>query len=100
MAADAFKVAVVGRALLLAVGLADRAIQVEDQLFQRPSSLDLVDPLAGEIHQRREIACGAERLRFKPAHFAGRSGLLLRLAGSASHDVTHRGIDAPPLGIR
>ena len=59
----------------------------------------LVDPLAGEIHQRREIALGAERLRLEPADFTGRSGLLLRLAGSASHDVTHRGIDAQPLGI-
>lgn len=45
----------VGRALLLSIGLADRAIQIEDQLPQRLPPVDLVDPLAGEIHERREI---------------------------------------------
>jgi len=50
------------RALLLSVGLADGAVQVEDQLLGRLPPMDLVDPLAGKIRQRREIALVANRV--------------------------------------
>ena len=33
--------------------------------------MGLVDPLAGKIHQRREVALGTERLGLESADFAG-----------------------------
>jgi len=68
MVTEAFKVAVVGRALLPTVGLANRAVHVQDELFKRSSPMDVVDPAAGEIYQRHEIALRAERLRLEAAH--------------------------------
>ena len=62
------------RALLPAVGLADRAVHVEDQFFERLRRMDLVDPLAGELHQRREVAAGTERLGLEASHYAHGSG--------------------------
>ena len=59
----------------------------------------LVDPLAGEIHQRREIALGAERLRLEPADFAARSRLLLRQYRTPSDHVAERRVHTQPLGI-
>ena len=43
MIAHALEVPVVGRALLLSVGLADGAVQVEDQSLWWLSLMDLVD---------------------------------------------------------
>jgi len=99
MVTEALEVPVVGRALLPTVGLADRAVHVENQLFQRLPLVKRVDPAAGELHQRREVALGAERLRLKAADLAARSGLLLRLTGPATDHVAHGRIDAQPLGI-
>ena len=56
--------------------------------------------LARELHQRRKILLRAEDLGLEAAHLAGRSGLLLRLAGSAAHHVAHREIDAQPVARR
>ena len=67
----ALEVPVVGSAFLLSVGLTDRAIEVEDQLFERLAPMGLVDPLAGKVHQRREVALGTERLGLESADFAG-----------------------------
>ena len=99
MIAVALEVPVVGRALLLSVGLADGAVQVEDQLFERLAPMDLVDPLAGEIHQRREVALGTERLGLEASDSAGGSGFLVRQRRSATDNVTHGRIDRQPLGI-
>ena len=70
MVTEAFKVSIVGRALLSPVGLTDGTVQIQDEFFERSSPVDVVDPAAGEIHQRREIALRAERLRLEPAHLA------------------------------
>ena len=76
----ALEVPVVGIAFLLSEGLTDRAIEVEDQLFERLAPMGLVDPFAREIHQRREIAAGTERLgRGASSNYACGSGFLVRL---------------------
>lgn len=67
----------VGRALLPTVGLADRAVQIENQLFQRLALVDRVDPAAGELHQFREVALAAERLGLESADLAGGSGAFI-----------------------
>ena len=93
------EVPVVGRALLLSIGLADRAIHVEDQLFGRLAPMDLVDPLAGKIHQRREVAAGVDNLRLKAANLTGGSSPFVRQRCSATNHMTHGRIDRQPLGI-
>jgi hypothetical protein len=45
------EVAVVGGPLLTAVGLADGAVHVEDQLGELTVRMGLVDPLARQIYQ-------------------------------------------------
>ena len=89
----AFKVPVVGRALLLSISLADRAVQVEDQLFGRLPLLHLVDPLAGKIHQLLEVAVGVDNLRLKTAHLTGGSSPFVRQRCSAANHMTHGRID-------
>ena len=42
-------------AFLVAVGLADRAVDVEDQLPDRTMLPDVVHPQAGHVHQRGEV---------------------------------------------
>ncbi len=51
--AHALDVTLVRRALLPPMRLADRAIQTQDQLVQRSTLVDGVDPGPGEIHQCR-----------------------------------------------
>ena len=68
MVAGTFKVPIVRRALLSAVGFTDRAIQVEDQFFQGLALMHRVDPPAREVQQGREVALGAEDLRLEPAY--------------------------------
>ncbi len=91
MVAQAFKVSVVSRPLLPTVGLADRAVHVENPLFEQLPPMDLVNPLAGELHQRRQVALGAECVGLESADLAGRGRMLLRLVGSAAYDMPHAG---------
>lgn len=51
MVAHAGEVAVVGGPLLVAVGLARRAVHIQDELGERAMAVGLVDPLPGEIDQ-------------------------------------------------
>ena len=59
MVASAAEVPVVRRAFLLSVGLAERTVHVENQFPKRLVPMDLVDPLAREMHQCDEIGFGA-----------------------------------------
>ncbi len=73
MVTQALEVPFVSRALLPTVGLADRAVQVEDQLLERLPLVNCVDPAAGVFHQRRGVTRAAERLSLEAADLAGRS---------------------------
>jgi hypothetical protein len=72
MVAGAAEVAVVGRALLLAVGRALRAVQIEDDAVRRPARVHPVDPGAGQSGERREVGLGGQPLGLEAAHLAGR----------------------------
>ncbi len=69
MIASALEVTVVRRALLFAMRLAELAIQIQDQIVERSTLVNGVDPCAGQIHQRREILPRTQHLRLEPAHF-------------------------------
>ncbi len=95
--AGAFKVAVVGGALLLTVGLTDRTVPVQDELGALAVAVGLVDPLAGEIDQMLEVLRGAEGLGLEACHLPGGGGRLI-LGRTTDHDP-QGGIEAEALGI-
>ncbi|MDE0863018.1 MAG: hypothetical protein OSA98_04470, partial [Rubripirellula sp.] len=99
MVTEAFKVPVVGRALLSSAGLTDGTVQIQNEFFERSSPVDVVDPAAGEIHQRREIASAAERLGLESADLATRRRLFIRLTRPSANHVASRRVHTQPLGV-
>jgi hypothetical protein len=97
MVASATEVAVVGAALLVAIGLAHRTVHVQDELRELAALMGLVDPVAGEVHQVFEVLLGGEYYRLEAGHFAGGSGLGV-LGPTADHEP-HRGIESETLGV-
>src|SRR5262249_59375587 len=87
--ASAAEMAVVGRAFLMAVGLAHRAVHVQDELGELAVLMSLVDPLAGEVHQVLEVLFAGVSVRFEARHLTGGSWWLV--LGPATHDDSHRG---------
>ena len=70
--AGAAEVAVVGRALLLPVGRALRAVHVEDDAVRRPARVHPVDPRPGQLRQRSQVGLGREPAGLEAPHLAGR----------------------------
>jgi hypothetical protein len=70
MITGAAEVTVVGRAFLLAVGLANRTIHVEDDLRHGLAPMDAINPNAREVHQRLKIVRLSQDLRLEQAHLA------------------------------
>ncbi len=58
MIAGASEVTVVGLSFLVAMGRADAAVQVENDLLRRATVMNEVDPLAGKIAKRGEVFLG------------------------------------------
>jgi hypothetical protein len=95
--AGAAEVAVVGRALLLAVGRTDRTVHVQDQLANRLVFADPIHQHTGQVAQRLEVVWPGEGLRLESTHLAGGgSGVVRR---STANHLTHGGIDTEPLGV-
>jgi len=92
-----FEVAVVGRAFLLAIGRADRAVHVEDQLAGWTPLADSVHPFAGHRQERVEVVRVAQHVCLKTGHLA--RGGSVPIHGTPSDDVTHDGIDPQPFGV-
>src|SRR5262249_50879316 len=84
------EVAVVGAALLMALGLADGAGPVQDELLELAVLMGLADPLAREVHQVLEVVLGAEGLGLEAGHLAG--GSRLEVLGPATHHRPEGGI--------
>ena len=99
MVAEALEVSVVSRALLLSIGLADGTVHVEDQFTKRLVPMDLVDPLARKVHQRRQVAALAEYLGLEASNSACGSGFLVRLCRPPTDNVPHGRVDRQSLGI-
>ena len=90
---------VVGRPLLLTVGLADGAIHIQNEFVEWLPPVDFVDPLTREMHQRRKVTTFTENLGLEPAHLAAGGRLLLRLARSSANHVTQHGVHTQPLSV-
>ena len=74
---------VVGRTLLLSVGLADRTVHIEDEFAWWLPLVDLVDPLAGELHQPCEVAPVAKYVdRPKHCFFKGLAQIACQSVGN------------------
>jgi hypothetical protein len=84
------EVAVVGRALLRAVGRAHAAVDVEHQRGSCALPLRAVDPPPREIGERRQVRRRGHRARLEAAHLARGRGRLRHRA--AADDRPHRGI--------
>ncbi len=95
MVTRALKVPVVGRALLLAVGWAHAAVDVEDQHLARAARP--VDPASRQLGQGREVLLRRHRLGLEAAHLACGSSLIHHC--SAAHDPAHRRITPEAVGI-
>jgi hypothetical protein len=97
MVTGAAEVAVIGRALLLAVGRALGAIHVEDNALGRPALVHPVDPGAGQVCQGLEIGITRQPLSLEtPDLAAGRSQAIQPLT---TNDRSHRGIAGQSLGV-
>jgi hypothetical protein len=83
--------------LLFAVGWADARIHIEADASRRTAAMNLVDPLAGEIDERRQVLFRCEPSRLEAPHLTRRR----RASGDglAADDPSHRRIMAEPLGV-
>jgi hypothetical protein len=97
MVALAAEVAVVGRAFLLAIGRADRAVRVENQLVRWSVLAKPVHPLTGHSPERIEVVRVAQHICLKAGHLARGGGVPIH--GAPSHDMTHDRIDLQPFGV-
>ncbi len=89
--------AVVGRALLLAMGRADRAVHVEHDELRRVAVMNPVDPDARKLSECGEVVVCGQQLSLEPPHLAGRCAATLdRLA---TDDPAHCGIAPEPVGV-
>jgi len=86
-----------GRALLIAMGGADRAVHVQHDVLQPVTVMEPVDPLPVQVGQRRPVLGQGQRLGLEPPHLRGRC--CLRIDSPAAHDLTHHGIEGQPVGI-
>ncbi len=97
MIAGASEVTVVGRSFLVTMGRADAAVQVENDLLRWATVMNAVDPLAGKIAKRGEVALGGQNLRLEAPHLTGRGRLFGD--GMAADDPPHDRVEAEPVGI-
>jgi hypothetical protein len=75
MVAHTGEVAVGGGALLVAVGLAQQTVQVQDELGELAVTVGLIDPLPGEMDRVLEVLLAEECSRLEACHLTGGSGL-------------------------
>jgi len=97
MVAGTAEVPVVGRSLLVAVGRADAAVHVENDLCRRVAVMNPVDPHAVHVGQGFNVRVGGQKLRLETSHLAGGCGL--SCDGLAADDPPHDRIEAEPPGI-
>src|SRR5512135_1346953 len=97
MVAGTAEVAVEGGALLPAVGLADRAVHVEDDPGELAVSVRAIDPPAGQVHQPVQVLARRERLGLEPGDLTGRGGGMV--PGPTADHRAQRGVDAQAMSI-
>ena len=97
MVTRAAEVPVVGCSLLIAMGRANAAVHVENDLRRRVPVMNLVDPHPVHVGQGFNVRVGGQKLCLKTSHLAGGSGL--SFDGLAADDPPHDRVEAEPVGI-
>ena len=97
MIAGAAEVTIVRRSLLFAMGRADAAVHVENDLRRRVPVMNLVDPHPVHVSQGFNVRVGGQKLRLEAPHLAGGCGL--SFDGLAADDPPHDRVEAEPVGI-
>jgi hypothetical protein len=95
--AGAAEVAVVGAALLLAVGRALAGVHVEHHDPRRTAAMHGVDPAPGQVGERGQVPRPGQPFRLEAAHLAGGGRGLPD--GPVAHHPAHRGVAPQPLGV-
>ena len=70
MVAGATEVAVVGSALLFAMGRAERTVHVEHDQLRRVVVMNPVDPDARKVSERGKVLVGGKKLRLEAPHLS------------------------------
>ncbi len=97
MIARAAEVPVVCRTFLLTIGLADRAIQVEDDLAYGLAVVNRINSAPGQIHERRQVRRLRQQVGLETTHLTG--GSRMPLLCPAVDYVSHGWFDREPLGV-
>jgi hypothetical protein len=97
MIAGAFVMAVPDAHFLLAVRRADARIHIEHDASWRTAAMNFVDPLAGQIGERRKVPFGRKPARLEATHLARRRRASRRCL--AADNPAHRRIMAKTFGV-
>jgi len=84
-------------ALLLAMGGAYRAVNVQNDLLEAVAIMKPIDPLPVQIGQRFPVLGQGRRLGLEPPDLRGRG--CLRIDSPAAHDLTHDRIEGETVSI-
>jgi hypothetical protein len=83
--------------LLFAVRRADARIHIEHDAPWRATAVNFIDPLAGQISERRKVLCGREPARLEATHLARRCRCTSRRL--AANDPAHRRITTKAFSV-
>ncbi len=97
MVAGAPKVAVKGRAFLLAVCGAVRAVHIEHQPLEPGALMNPVDPMARDVGQGDVVFVCCQKLCLEPRHLTRRGGKPKGI--SMAHERPHGGVKPQALSI-
>ena len=95
--AGAVEMSVPGGPLLIAVGGADRAVNVQHNELQPVTVMEPVDPLPVQVGQRRPVLGQGQCLGLERSHLRGRGRLCTD--SPATDNLAHDGIEGQPVGI-
>ena len=81
----------------VAVGRADAAVHVENDLCRRVAVMNPVDPMPGKIGQGFNVRVGGQDFRLEAPHLTARCRLFRD--SMTADDPPHRRVEAEPVGI-
>ena len=83
------------------VGVAHRAVQVEDQLVRGAALVNAINPLPRHVHQELQVLARRQNLRLEPIHLsAGRQASLVNAPCRRSRGVLYGQKPEVPLVMR
>ena len=95
--AAAVEMAIPGGPFLIAVGGADRAVHIQNDILQPGAVMKPVDPLPAQIGQRCPVLGQGQRFGFEPPHLGSRGRL--RIDCPTTDNLTHDRIEGQPIRV-